>query len=89
MRVYYNYVGVYDQPEITSAVFSSSYVTIKNSSYSVHKAKVNGNAYYENIVTSLSGAEFVQKVNYVGLYINIESDAGHQFKVDKGEHLLY
>lgn len=89
LRVYYNYVGVYDEPEITSAVFSSSYVTIKNSSYSVHKANVNGNAYYENIVTSLGGAEFVQKVNYVGLYINIKSDAGHQFKVDKGEHLLY
>lgn len=89
LRVYYNYVGVYDKPEITSAVFSSSYVTIKGSSYNVHHAEVYGNAYYENIVEDLWGAEFTQKVNYVGLYLGIDSNSGHQFDVEKGDRLLY
>ena len=40
LRVYYNYVGTYDRPEITSITRSSSYVTIKGSSYDADEAEV-------------------------------------------------
>lgn len=89
MRVYYYYVGVYEAPEISSITTSSSYTTILGSHYDRYSAGVNGNVYYENIVVDLWGAEFIQKVYYAGLYIEIESVKGHEFKVDSGRVTQY